>query len=93
MEKKQNKEVPIRELDRTGRFTAILLDAIKQEGIDDPKQICEETMNTANRIFCLIAEFWGISPKTLILDLLNQTIKQIEDKPEPKPKFMVRTDD
>lgn len=78
-----------KELDQTGRLTAILLSAMEKEGINDPGALCSETMNVCTRIFCIVSELMQEEPKSFTLKLLKDAVRQIEEQPAPVPTFEI----
>lgn len=85
MEENKKTEVP----DIEARLADIILEEIRKAGIESPEELCGVTMNTCTRIFGIVATFLQMSPKEFILKLLHETIRQIEEKPDPVPEFEV----
>lgn len=85
MEEKKKTEVPNIEM----RLADIILEEIRKAGIESPEELCGVTMNTCTRIFGIVATFLQMSRKEFILKLLHETIRQIEEKPDPVPEFEV----
>lgn len=85
MEENKKTEVP----DIEARLASILLEEIRKAGIESPEELCGVTMNTCTRIFGIVATFLQVSPKEFILKLLHETIRQIEEHPDPVPEFEV----
>lgn len=85
MEENKKTEVP----DIEARLADIILEEIRKAGIESPEELCGVTMNTCTRIFGIVATFLQVSPKEFILKLLHETIRQIEEKPDPVPEFEV----
>ena len=85
MEEKKKTEVP----DIEARLADIILEEIRKAGIESPEELCGVTMNTCTRIFGIVATFLQVSPKEFILKLLHETIRQIEEHPDPVPEFEI----
>lgn len=85
MEENKKTEIP----DIEARLADIILEEIRKAGIESPEELCGVTMNTCTRIFGIVATFLQMSPKEFILKLLHETIRQIEEKPDPVPEFEV----
>lgn len=85
MEEKKKTEVPNIEM----RLADIILEEIRKAGIESPEELCGVAMNTCTRILFIVATFLQMSPKEFILKLLHETIRQIEEKPDPVPEFEV----
>lgn len=85
MEEKKKSEIP----DIEARLADIILEEIRKAGIESPEELCGVTMNTCTRIFGIVATFLQMSPKEFILKLLHETIRQIEEKPDPVPEFEI----
>lgn len=85
MEENKKKEIP----DIETRLADIILEEIRKAGIESPEELCGVTMNTCTRIFGIVATFLQVSRKEFILKLLHETIRQIEEHPDPVPEFEV----
>jgi hypothetical protein len=85
MEENKKTEVP----DIEARLADIIIEEIRKAGIESPEELCGVTMNTCTRIFGIVATFLQMSPKEFILKLLHETIRQIEEHPDPVPEFEV----
>ena len=85
MEENKKTEIPNIEM----RLADIIIEEIRKAGIESPEELCGVAMNTCTRIFGIVATFLQMSQKEFILKLLRETIRQIEEKPDPVPEFEI----